>query len=139
MQRFIVAAFAAGALAVTAAPALAQYGPPPGEAHDWNHHDDRGGGWDRHDDHGGGRWDLDRRIDWLQQRIDRGQSDGSLDRREARRVRNALHSIVRDEHSALYVDHGRLTDRHRANLEERLNRLSDQIRWLRANDERRPW
>lgn len=138
MQRFIVAAFAAGALAATAAPALAQYGPPPSAAHDWNQHDDHGGGWDHRGDHGGG-WDLDRRIDWLQQRIDRGQSDGSLDRREARRVRHALHSIVRDEHSALYVDHGRLSDRHRANLQDRLDRLSDQIRWLRANDERRPW
>jgi hypothetical protein len=137
MQRFIAAAFAAGALAVSAAPALAQYGPPPGDARDWNHHDDHRD-WGRHDDQGGG-WDVDRRIDWLQQRIDRGAADGSLDRHEARRAQFQLRLIVRDEHSIMYKHGGQLTDRDRAIMEARLDKLNDQIRWLRANDERRPW
>lgn len=145
MQRILAAALVAGALAASAAPALAQYGPPPpGDAHDWSHHDDQDhhddhGGWGHHDDHAGG-WAFDQRVDWLRQRIDRGQADGSLDRHESRRVHRELEQIVHDERSYLYVDHGRLTDRHQFYIQEKLNRLTDQIRWLRANDdERRPW
>jgi hypothetical protein len=34
---------------------------------------------------------------------------------------------------------GRLDDRARDNLQMRLDRLNGQIRWLRHNDEARPW
>ena len=120
------AAFAVLGLALmSAAPALAQpYGPPhgpppPGMA-----------------PHG---WELDRRIDWMQQRIDRGRQDGSLDRREARRVQGELFRIRHDEQGLRYRNGGRLSDRDRAFLQDRLDRLNDQIRWMRHNDERRPW
>jgi hypothetical protein len=84
-------------------------------------------------------WELDRRLDWLQQRIDRGRADGSLDWRETRRVQRELVGIRRDEHMLRDRNGGRLTDRDRMMLQDRLDRLSDQIRWLRHNDERRPW
>src|ERR1041384_2950439 len=38
---------------------------------------------------------LQQRIDWLQQRIDRGVSDGSLDRREARQAQLQLNDLRR--------------------------------------------
>ena len=120
-------ALAAGSVVLAAAPALAQpgpprapmYGPGPGAA-----------------PHG---WELDRRLDWMQQRIDRGRQDGSLDWREARRVQRELIHIRRDEDRLRGRNGGRLTDRDRYMLQDRLDRLSDKIRWLRHNDERRPW
>ena len=108
---------------LSAAPALAQptyghpHGPPPAAQ----------------------GWDLDRRIGWLQQRIDRGRGDGSLDRREARRVQNELDRIRQDERRMRRHDGGWLTAPDRDRLQDRLDRLNDQIRWLRRNDERRPW
>jgi len=84
-------------------------------------------------------WELDRRIDWLQQRIDRGRADGSLDRREAHRVEGELVHIRGQEDMLRDRGGGRLSERDRSMLEARLDRLSDQIRWLRHNDERRPW
>lgn len=114
---------AIAALAVlSAAPAVAQpYRPPPPGAP------------------APSGWDLDRRIDWMQQRIDRGRDDGSLDRRESRRVQSELNHI-RDDQARMRDRHGgRLWDRDREVLQARLDRLNDQIRWLRHNDERRPW
>jgi len=84
-------------------------------------------------------WDLNRRLDWLQQRIDRGRDDGSLDRREARRVQRELVDIRRQEDMLRDRGGGRLAERDRDMLQARLDRLSDQIRWARNNDERRPW
>lgn len=84
-------------------------------------------------------WDLNRRMDWMQQRIDHGREDGSLDRREARRAQSELNRI-RDDESRMRDHHGgRLWDRDRDVLQARLDRLNDQLRWLRHNDERRPW
>ena len=83
-------------------------------------------------------WDLDRRIDWLQQRIDRGQRDGSLDRGEYLRVQRELRHIQRDEGRMRHRD-GHIDRYERGELVARLYHLSDQIRWLRHNYERRPW
>ena len=60
---------------------------------------------------------LQQRIDWLQQRIDRGIADGSLDRQEARRARFQLDAIRRDA----------------ATLDRRLATLSRSLRWSRRN------
>jgi hypothetical protein len=85
-------------------------------------------------------WDLNRRLDWMQQRIDRGRDDGSLDRREARRVQRELIDIRRQQDMLRDRNGGRLSERDRYMLQDRLDRLSGQIRWLRRNDdERRPW
>jgi hypothetical protein len=58
---------------------------------------------------------LQQRIDWLQQRIDRGIADGSLSRMEERRARVQLDALRRDA----------------AVLDRRLDDLSRSLRWAR--------
>lgn len=58
---------------------------------------------------------LQQRIDWLQQRINRGVADGSLDRQEARRAQFQLDQLKRDA----------------AVLDNRLDDLSRNLRWAR--------
>jgi hypothetical protein len=60
---------------------------------------------------------LQHRIDWLQQRIDRGVRDGSLDRQEARRAQRQLDSLRRDADD----------------LNRNLDSLAHNIRWA-SND-----
>jgi hypothetical protein len=60
---------------------------------------------------------LQQRIDWLQQRIERGRADGSLDRQEARRAQLQLNALRRDA----------------SVLQQRLDDLSRNIRWSRNN------
>ncbi len=148
MKRASMTLFAAlAAASALAAPVLAQpygtqpYGPPPpaqggyDQDHDRRDHD--------HDhEHGPmqpGGWDIDRRIDWMQQRIMRGRSDGSLDRREYRHAQRQLDSIKNDYRRARWHGGGRLDDRARDMLQERLDRLNGEIHWLRDNGDRRPW
>ncbi|MGN6357042.1 MAG: glycine zipper 2TM domain-containing protein [Novosphingobium sp.] len=61
---------------------------------------------------------LQQRIDWLQQRIDRGIADGSLDRQEARRAQFQLDQLERDAQV----------------LDRRLDDLSRNLRWSRRDD-----
>ena len=68
-MKTIVSVAIAGLTLLSAAPALAQYGPPRYGPPPAAAPAPRG-------------WELDRRIDWLQQRIERGRADGSLDWRE---------------------------------------------------------
>jgi len=68
------------------------------------------------------------RITFLQRRIDRGVSDGSLDRREARRSQMELNVIQRDARRM-----GRLDSRERDMLLSRLDNLSQRIRWQRQD------
>ena len=86
-----------------------------------------------------GNWDLNRRENWLQERIDRGVADGSLTRGEAHRVERQLRRIRRDEARLTHAEGGVLRDRSRVMLERRLDDLSDHIRWARHNDVARPW
>ena len=140
-SHLILLATAAAAIAL---PSLAQpygaqgYGPPPpppGYGPDRPHDHDR--------DHAFGErpggWDIDRRIEWTQDRISRGRADGSLDRREFRRVQSQLNRIRHDFQRARYRNGGHLDDRARDGLGDRLNRLNDEIHWLRDNGEHRPW
>jgi len=60
---------------------------------------------------------LQQRIDWLQQRIDRGARDGSLSPGEARRAQYQLNTLRRDANL----------------LQQRLDDLSRSIRWARAS------
>ena len=120
----LAALLAAGA--ACGSPAQAQpYGPPPGPGY---HGAERPGGWD-----------IERRIGWTQERINRGRDDGSLDRREFRRVQGQLNHIRYDYRRARWHGGGRLDDRARDMLTARLDRVNDEIHWLRHNDERRPW
>lgn len=60
---------------------------------------------------------LQQRIQWLQQRIDRGTSDGSLDPAEARRARYQLDVLRRDADA----------------LDTRLENLNRNLRWARRD------
>ncbi len=138
---------ALAAVTAIAGPALAQpYGPPPAGAyrHDdgapggYRHDDGPQGGY-RHDDRQPGGWEIDRRIEWIQERIRHGRDDGSLGRQEFFRVQRELNSIRREENMDRRRDGGRLDGRVREDLQNRLDRLNDQIRWLRQGAERHPW
>jgi hypothetical protein len=141
MKALTVVALAASALVALAAPNLGAA--QPYDHHDWGHGPGAAQPYDHHDwGHGPGApggWDIDRRIDWMQQRIDRGRGDGSLDGHEAYRAQRALDDIRHDEHRMRERHDGRLSDRDRDALQDRLDRLNDQLHWMRHNDERRPW
>jgi hypothetical protein len=64
--------------------------------------------------------DTQQRIAWLEQRIDRGISDGSLDPEEARRARYQLDTLRRDADA----------------LDARLDSLGRNLRWSRREGER---
>lgn len=132
MKSILAATLAATAL-VSAAPALAQPMGPPSD------YGPRSGYGPPHEPGRPGGWDLDRRMGWMQERIDRGRADGSLDRREAYRVQRELGRIRADEGDMRMRHGGHLWDRDRMYLQQRLDRLNDHIRWMRHNDERRPW
>ena len=115
---------AAAIALLSCAPVAAQRGQDwrPGTSTGWNH-----------DDFWRGAPDSPReRISFLQQRIDRGAADGSLDRREVRRAQYQLSNIRRD----VMRMRGRMTPERRDMINRRLDDLSRQIRWAR-NDDRR--
>ena len=134
MKKFFIPALALAAASV-AVPAMAQsYGP--------RHHDDRGG---RYEQDRGGRWDNDRGGGWqnisqrkyqLDRRIDRGERNGSLSRREATRLRFDLDALVYLERSYM---RGGLSLRERAELDRRYDRLSFQVREERRDRDDRRW
>ncbi len=84
-------------------------------------------------------WSLERREAWMQERIDRSRTDGSLSRREAYRAQRALSDIRSTQARFMRRDYGRLSDAHRAYIEQRLDRLRDSLRWMRGNGETAPW
>ncbi len=86
-----------------------------------------------------GGWTLERRESWMQERIDRARTDGSLSRREAYRLQTSLNQIKTLQARMVRRGHGRLLDSDRANLEMRLDHLRDGMRWLRQNSETAPW
>jgi hypothetical protein len=132
MKRTTLTLLAAlSAASAIAAPALAQYGPPPPPPGQYG--PPPPGGFRP------GDWDIGRRIQWTQDRINRGRGDGSLDRREFRRVQGQLNHIRHDFERARYQGGGRIDDRARDFLADRLNHLNDEIHWLRDNGDRRPW
>ena len=125
LSSLLIASLGAAALA---APVMAQpygqpgYGPPPA--------------YGRGEDGGG---EIGRRMHWIEQRILRGRNDGSLDRREFDRVQRTLDSIRHEEQGFRANHGGRLDPSVRADLEARLDQLNDQIHWMRAHEDRRPW
>lgn len=113
MKKLLLAIAAVGTLAASA-PAMAQpfRGPGPGP---------------------GDGAQIDQRIGELSGRIDRGTRDGSLNYREARRLRGQLNNIQR-----LEVRFGRdgLNGRERADLNSRLDGLAAQIHDERHDGDR---
>ena len=152
MKKFLIPALALAAASV-AVPAMAQsYGHQDRDGRGGYEQDrgnrydnDRGGRYDN--DRGGdrgGRWDDDRGGNWqnisqrkyqLDRRIDRGERNGSLSRREAIRLRYDLDALVYLERSYM---RGGLSYRERAELDRRYDRLSMQVRAERRDrDDRR--
>ncbi len=125
MKKFLIPAIALAAASV-AVPAMAQnYGP--------QHRDDRGGRYEQN--HRGGWQNISQRKYQLDRRIDQGERNRQLSRREATRLRNELNALVRLERTYM---RGGLTARERAELDRRYDRLSIQVREERRdNDNRR--
>jgi len=116
---------AAAVAMLSCAPVAAQ------RAQDWHASAGANAGWN-HDDFWRGAPDSPReRIAFLQERIDRGRVDGSIDRREARRVQIQLNAIRND----MMRKRGRMPARN-ANINQRLDTLSREIRWARNDDQR---
>jgi hypothetical protein len=76
--------------------------------------------------------DPRQRIDWLQRRIDRGIADRSLDRREARNAQQELNTIRRMTRG-MRMRNGVLYPRDAAIVQQRLDALSQRLRWDRQN------
>ncbi|HEY0313871.1 MAG TPA: glycine zipper 2TM domain-containing protein [Allosphingosinicella sp.] len=77
--------------------------------------------------------DTWQRIDYLQQRIDRGMADGSLSPQEARRAQMELRQIRRD---AMRLRRGgSFSASNSAMVQSRLDNLSRNLRWARHNGE----
>jgi hypothetical protein len=87
---------------------------------------------------GVGDWPLERREAWLQERINRGRADGTLNRREGYRAQMALNDIKATQARMMRHSHGRLRDGDREMLNQRLSRLSDMVRGARRDDTP-PW
>ena len=107
--------------AIGSAPLAAQQG------QDWRGNNSSSG-WDRDAFWRGAPAGPRERITFLQQRIDRGVADRSIDRREARRAQSQLNGIRAD------LNRGRLTPPRREMILNRLDDLSRSLRWARQND-----
>jgi hypothetical protein len=75
--------------------------------------------------------DPRQRIAWLNERVRRGQSDGSLSPREADRALRDLDQVQRDERRM--SRRGGLSQQDEAYLQQRLDTISSDIRWSRRN------
>jgi hypothetical protein len=72
------------------------------------------------------------RIQFLQDRVNRGVADGSLDRREAWRINREING-VRQWVQRMHWQGERLTPDQRSRVQARLDQISGQIRWMRHN------
>ena len=124
MKKALIPALALVAASV-AVPAAAQsygYGPARGHAYVQIQHNN--GGWQQIAQR---KYNLDRRID-------QGERNRSLSRREAIRLRSELNALVNLERNYL---RGGLTVRERNDLDRRYDRLSVQVRAERRDRDNR--
>ena len=121
----MIASFAALVL-LGSTPAMAQASWQGNGQSNW-----QGNGWDREAFWRDAPTDMRQRVDFLQQRIDRGQRDGSLTRAEARDLNTRLNSVRRD------VRRGYNTSSRRDALQARMDDISRQIRWQRRDGDDR--
>ena len=119
MKRIITAVVAT---LVVASPAIGQMPRP-----------DRPGGWNPQSFWRGAPVNPFDRIQFLQQRIDRGVADGSLDRREAARASRELDGVRQWIRRMHWRNGGQLSPSQRAQVQARLDTISRQIRWMRHN------
>src|SRR5687768_9314173 len=128
MKRFMVSAAIVAAMGASV-PLAAQ----PSYGSGQRYEDQRDRGWNSGEFWRGapnGTWE---RISYLQQRIDQGVRDGSLDRREARRASAQLRGIRQDaQQMRRYRGESRI-GQERA-LQARLDELGRNLRWQRSNN-----
>ena len=91
---------------------------------------------DRYEQNRGGWQSISNRKHQLDRRIDVGMRNGSLSRREGRRLENALHQLVRLERNYM---RGGLTRWERQDLDRRYDRLAVQVRIERRDRDNRRW
>lgn len=135
MKKFLVSLVLASSALVAAAPAAAQ-------AYRERPYDGRGyeRGYDRGYDRGYGErfqrnnW-LGQRLDQISYQIQRGMDRGTITPREAQRLRGEHQQLWRVA-QRYYATHG-LDGRERNDLERRLDRLQQQVRYERRDDDRR--
>lgn len=77
--------------------------------------------------------DPRQRIDWLQQRINRGEQDGSLNPREARNSQTELNNIRHMARNFSRHDGRELAPQHANFIQSRLDNLSQRLHWQRHN------
>lgn len=115
MNRIILALVASS---IVATPAVAQWAPRPGQS--WNSN----AFWQ------GAPVSPYQRIQFLQDRVNRGVADGTLDHRQAWRV-NAELNNVRQWIRRMHWQGNRLTPYQASRVQARLDQISRQIRWMR--------
>lgn len=125
MKKFLIPAIALAAASV-AVPAMAQsYGPQHrGDRYERPYERDNRGGW----------MNISQRKYNLDRRIDQGERNRQLSRREASRLRAELNALVRLERNFM---RGGLSVRERAELDRRYDRLSAQVRAERRDHDNR--
>jgi len=125
MKKFLIPAIALAAASV-AVPAMAQsYGPQHrGDRYERPYERDNRGGW----------MNISQRKYNLDRRIDQGERNRQLSRREASRLRAELNALVRLERNFM---RGGLSVRERAELDRRYDRLSVQVRAERRDHDNR--
>ena len=102
----------------------------PAAAQSYGHGRDNNRGHDRYEQADYGWQSINQRQYQLDRRIDQGVRNGQLSRREASRLRGEFHSLVRLEAS---YRRGGLNRWERADLDQRFDRLSAQIRYERRD------
>jgi hypothetical protein len=115
MNRLVI--LAAAATAIVASPAAAQWVPGP---------------WNPTTFWQGAPANPYERIQFLQDRVNRGVADGSLNRREAWRVNSELNRL-RQWIRRMHWQTGSLTPPQRVRVQARLDQISRQIHWMRRN------
>ena len=102
----------------------------PASAQNYDRHDRH----DRYEQNRGGWQSISNRKHQLDRRIDVGMRNGSLSRREGRRLENALHQLVRLERNYM---RGGLTRWERNDLDRRYDRLAVEVRMERRDRDNR--
>jgi hypothetical protein len=125
-KTLITLAAVAAALTTLSAPAIASAKP----AHVVVVSDHRSSGWNHRDDRASAQ--LSARIARLDSRIDQGRRTGQISLREGRRLNNELNLISSQKRSFERSGRG-LSVKEISQLDNRLDRLQDQIRYEKTD------
>lgn len=126
MNRPMIAAMAAVALATASAPALAQSPASPSSAAVVEY----GFGADFWR---GAPEPVAERLMWLDMRVKNGIRDGTITHSEATRIRRMLDKTRAVHARLLAQDNGQLSQRDSDYMQSRLNNMSSQVRWAHTN------